>query len=46
MQYLKCYNASNGDSTMNNEQIQIPNNIDKFKKNKFSGDYTAKNMST
>ncbi|MBA0652538.1 hypothetical protein Goklo_019793 [Gossypium klotzschianum] len=46
MQDLRCYNASNGGSTMNNEQTQIPNNVDKFKKSKFSGDYTAKNMST
>ncbi|MBA0626036.1 hypothetical protein Godav_003769 [Gossypium davidsonii] len=46
MQDLRCYSASNGGSTMNNGQTQIPYDIDKFKKSKYSEDYTAKSAST
>ncbi|KAH1131882.1 hypothetical protein J1N35_003260 [Gossypium stocksii] len=42
MQYLRCYTASNGGSTMNNGQTQIPNNVDKFKKSKSSNGSCSK----
>ncbi|MBA0620224.1 hypothetical protein Godav_005981, partial [Gossypium davidsonii] len=46
IQDIRCYSASNGGSTMNNGQTQIPNNVNKFNKRKFNGDYIAKSAST